>query len=499
MIRLQPTPNDFQNSFNSPRNNLDLTNNTSIGNFSQIPSQNIPSSMYQTAASSQYQQPSFLYGNQSITYTSNNNHSRSSSAASFSRQSPTDGSFGFEANGYSQLNYNRYDQSTNTGSTMNSQPDVKASSLEVQTSPHMIPSSATSSATLSPDSGLKVLPPLSEVFPQSTTLSGQSSNSTAPSPTQSQVVQVQTQQQQQQAANAAAAVAAAQNGFFQSIQYPDAASYTADGATYGSATQGSLMSQAQQQSLGQQAAALSQQTQIASNIPVVDPRTLPRLGGATASDLQQAGIQTAAMLDPTRRGSNALLAINTGLTVGSEQSPLSAGSSTGSPIVTGVPGATLNYQHPAAAHQALLNSHFMAAAQSMNNSGMLASSHRSLNGRKGYRPEDDMNSTGERPQKVYSFVALPGINTKKRPRRRYDEIERHYACNYPGCTKSYGTLNHLNAHVQMQKHGPKRHPSEFKELRKQWRRQKREEEERKAAEAAAAKNSVGLNISLPSI
>ncbi|CAI2173186.1 3170_t:CDS:2 [Funneliformis geosporum] len=471
MIRLQPTPNDFQNSFNSPRNNLDLTN-TSLGNFSQIPSQNIPSSMYQTAASSQYQsQPSFVYGNQSITYTSNTNHSRTSSAASFSRQSPTDGSFGFEANGYSQLNYNRYDQSTNTGSTMNSQPDVKASSLDVQqnqTSPHMIPSSATSSATLSPDSGLKVLPPLSEVFPQTTTLSGQSSNSTAPSPTQSHV------------------------------QYPDAASYTTEGATYGSAPQGSLMSQAQQQSLGQQAAALSQQSQIASNIPVVDPRTLPRLG-PTASDLQQASIQTAAMLDPSRRGSNAILAINTGLTVGSEQSPLSAGSSTGSPIVTGVPGATLNYQHPAAAHQALLNSHFMAAAQSMNNSGMLASSHRALNGRKGYRTDDDMNSAGDRPQKVYSFVALPGINTKKRPRRRYDEIERHYACNFPGCTKSYGTLNHLNAHVQMQKHGQKRHPSEFKELRKQWRRQKREEEERKAAEAAAAKNPVGINISLPSI
>jgi hypothetical protein len=42
---------------------------------------------------------------------------------------------------------------------------------------------------------------------------------------------------------------------------------------------------------------------------------------------------------------------------------------------------------------------------------------------------------------------------------------------------------------------------EFKELRKQWRRQKREEEERKAADAAATKNaSAGMNISsLPSI
>lgn len=354
-----------------------------------------------------------------------------------------------------------YDQS-NTGNTMNPQSDVSKSSLAAQqnSASNIIP---TSNANLSPDSN--VLPPLSEVFP---------SSSTAPSPTQSQVQQVQSQQQQ--VANAAAA----QNGFFYSdvnaaaavANAAAAASYAAAAeGTYGNA--GQVMSQAQQQSLGQQAAA-----QIASNIPV-DPRTLPRIGG---TDLQQASIQTAAMLDPARR--NSILAINTGLAMGgSDQSPLSAGSSAGSPIVY--------QQHPVAAHQALLNSHFIAAAQSMNNGSMMQTSQRM---RKGYRP-DDGDLASDRPQKVYSFVALPGINTKKRPRRRYDEIERHYACNYPGCTKSYGTLNHLNAHVQMQKHGPKRHPSEFKELRKQWRRQKREEEERKAAEVAAAKNAVaGLNI-----
>ncbi|KAI8340679.1 hypothetical protein BC941DRAFT_347844 [Chlamydoabsidia padenii] len=77
-------------------------------------------------------------------------------------------------------------------------------------------------------------------------------------------------------------------------------------------------------------------------------------------------------------------------------------------------------------------------------------------------------------QKVFSFVSLPGVNQKKRPRRKYHEVERLYHCNYMGCSKSYGTLNHLNAHVQMQDHGPKRHPSEFKELRKMWRKQKRE-------------------------
>ncbi|KAL6307267.1 hypothetical protein BKA93DRAFT_707368, partial [Sparassis latifolia] len=76
--------------------------------------------------------------------------------------------------------------------------------------------------------------------------------------------------------------------------------------------------------------------------------------------------------------------------------------------------------------------------------------------------------------KTYSFVALPGNAVKKRPRRRYDEIERLYQCSWPNCTKAYGTLNHLNAHVTMQKHGPKRSPGEFKELRKQWRQQKKE-------------------------
>ncbi|KAH7890787.1 hypothetical protein F5I97DRAFT_1799133 [Phlebopus sp. FC_14] len=82
--------------------------------------------------------------------------------------------------------------------------------------------------------------------------------------------------------------------------------------------------------------------------------------------------------------------------------------------------------------------------------------------------------------KQYSFVSLPGNAVKKRPRRRYDEIERLYQCSWPDCTKSYGTLNHLNAHVTMQKHGPKRSPNEFKELRKQWRKAKKEEAETRA-------------------
>ncbi|GAA5939772.1 hypothetical protein JCM3775_001620 [Rhodotorula graminis] len=80
--------------------------------------------------------------------------------------------------------------------------------------------------------------------------------------------------------------------------------------------------------------------------------------------------------------------------------------------------------------------------------------------------------------KQYNFVQQAG-QSNKRPRRRFDEIERMYNCDYPGCTKAYGTLNHLNSHKTMQKHGPKSTPAQFKEMRKAWR-------ERKKAEAATA-------------
>ncbi|KAL7313098.1 hypothetical protein PS15m_006883 [Mucor circinelloides] len=97
------------------------------------------------------------------------------------------------------------------------------------------------------------------------------------------------------------------------------------------------------------------------------------------------------------------------------------------------------------------------------------------------------SSSSSSAEKQYSFVAIPGTNQKKRPRRRYDEIERLYHCTWPGCSKAYGTLNHLNAHVSMQKHGPKRHPAEFKEMRKIWRKQKKEREAHKKRNEEAMK------------
>lgn len=54
---------------------------------------------------------------------------------------------------------------------------------------------------------------------------------------------------------------------------------------------------------------------------------------------------------------------------------------------------------------------------------------------------------------------------KKRPRRKANEMERLYACNWKNCKNSYGTLNHLNAHITFKRHGPKRKPEEFKQIR----------------------------------
>ncbi|KAJ2892969.1 hypothetical protein MKZ38_009158 [Zalerion maritima] len=83
---------------------------------------------------------------------------------------------------------------------------------------------------------------------------------------------------------------------------------------------------------------------------------------------------------------------------------------------------------------------------------------------------------------VYSFVPIPGATQHKRPRRRYEEIERMYKCGWNGCEKAYGTLNHLNAHVTMQSHGTKRTPEEFKEIRKEWKARKKEEEAQRKAD-----------------
>lgn len=72
------------------------------------------------------------------------------------------------------------------------------------------------------------------------------------------------------------------------------------------------------------------------------------------------------------------------------------------------------------------------------------------------------------------------LKKKRRRRKRYYEVERFYKCNYPNCTKAYGTLGHLNCHIMRKKHGKKRLPSEFKELRKRLERRKKMIQEQRA-------------------
>ncbi|KAG8927934.1 hypothetical protein FRC01_006708 [Tulasnella sp. 417] len=97
-------------------------------------------------------------------------------------------------------------------------------------------------------------------------------------------------------------------------------------------------------------------------------------------------------------------------------------------------------------------------------------------------PISSPGSSDQPSSRQYSFVSLPGNAMRKRPRRKFDEIERLYSCSFPGCTKAYGTLNHLNAHVSMQRHGPKRTPGEFKDMRRA-----RKQAQREQARAAAAR------------
>ncbi|GMM47278.1 hypothetical protein DAPK24_038530 [Pichia kluyveri] len=77
------------------------------------------------------------------------------------------------------------------------------------------------------------------------------------------------------------------------------------------------------------------------------------------------------------------------------------------------------------------------------------------------------------PKFIPKRIITPPITTTtttktlyKRKRRKYNEIKRIYKCNYQNCNKSYGTLNHLNFHIQLQNHGIKRNPIEFKHLKK---------------------------------
>ena len=72
---------------------------------------------------------------------------------------------------------------------------------------------------------------------------------------------------------------------------------------------------------------------------------------------------------------------------------------------------------------------------------------------------------------VSSFVPMPGEPQTRRPlcrarepqtrrpRRKAGEIERIFKCGWGGCEKAYGTVNHLNNHLNVNQYGPKCTPA----------------------------------------
>jgi hypothetical protein len=138
------------------------------------------------------------------------------------------------------------------------------------------------------------------------------------------------------------------------------------------------------------------------------------------------------------------------------------------------PDMTHNYSHPSGAMYAQPRPDWTGYGQ--HGAPPMAAGHPV------YAQQTGSAAPQQRPNQVYSFVPIPGAQQHKRPRRRYEEIERMYKCGWNGCEKAYGTLNHLNAHVTMQSHGQKRTPEEFKEIRKEWKQRKKEEEAQRKAE-----------------
>eukprot|EP00835_Amoeboradix_gromovi_P002163 NODE_116_length_19003_cov_0.233707.p8 type:complete len:245 gc:universal NODE_116_length_19003_cov_0.233707:6295-7029(+) len=51
----------------------------------------------------------------------------------------------------------------------------------------------------------------------------------------------------------------------------------------------------------------------------------------------------------------------------------------------------------------------------------------------------------------------------RRRRRKHNQIVRKYECDYPDCTKSYGTVTHLNTHRTQKNHGARLTKQDFNE------------------------------------
>ncbi|CDW98269.1 hypothetical protein [Sporisorium scitamineum] len=68
-----------------------------------------------------------------------------------------------------------------------------------------------------------------------------------------------------------------------------------------------------------------------------------------------------------------------------------------------------------------------------------------------------------------SSTSSGGIRRIRR-RRKSEEVERKYRCDFDGCDKAYGTLNHLNTHRATNKHGPRLNAVGYRKAYAEWER-----------------------------
>ncbi|KAJ9476442.1 putative zinc finger protein, partial [Pseudozyma hubeiensis] len=57
-----------------------------------------------------------------------------------------------------------------------------------------------------------------------------------------------------------------------------------------------------------------------------------------------------------------------------------------------------------------------------------------------------------------------------RRRRKSEEVDRKYRCDFDGCDKAYGTLNHLNTHRATNEHGPRLNAVGYRRAYAEWER-----------------------------
>jgi hypothetical protein len=90
-------------------------------------------------------------------------------------------------------------------------------------------------------------------------------------------------------------------------------------------------------------------------------------------------------------------------------------------------------------------------------------------------PTNGINKENEHPYHVHAADGAQSKqwsrrnrdpNRPKRLRRKPEEIERKYKCLFPGCTKAYGLLPHLNTHISDNNHGERWGKADYLEAKK---------------------------------